>query len=181
MRSRHLLKHDVAKGRTRALWDRYLDSSQFFRLLLLRLQVFGNIILNIFMIQTLCTVMQLFKGSYFRKRSTRKRRPKHEAPKTRKRSTQNSKTNHPKLENEAPKSRKRSSQISKPLYVEGLQLLSLAWRRPNQVEATDESVPSKVLLSIPRSIWFLACRGRAVSIFSWAFLSCHPFVYVSLC
>ena len=25
----------------------------------------GNIILNIFMIQTLCTAMQLFKGSYF--------------------------------------------------------------------------------------------------------------------
>ena len=64
MRSWHLLKHDIVKGRTRALWDRHLDSSQFFRLLL-RLQVFGNIILNIFMIQTLCTVMQLFKGSYF--------------------------------------------------------------------------------------------------------------------
>ena len=64
MRSWHLLKHDIAKSRTRALWDRHLDSSQFFRLLL-RLQVFGRITLNIFMIQTLCTVMQLFKGSYF--------------------------------------------------------------------------------------------------------------------
>ena len=41
-----------------------IDSSQFFRLLL-RLQVFGRITLNIFMIQTLCTVVQLFKGSYF--------------------------------------------------------------------------------------------------------------------
>ena len=41
---------------------RHLDSSQFFRLLL-RLQVFRSITLNI-MIQTLCTVMQLFKGSY---------------------------------------------------------------------------------------------------------------------
>ena len=59
-----LASYDFAKGRTRALWDRHLDSSQFFRLLL-RLQVFGNIILNIFMIQMLCTVMQLFKGSYF--------------------------------------------------------------------------------------------------------------------
>ena len=59
------IKHGIAKGRTRALWDRHLDSSQFFRLLL-RLQVFGRITLNIFMIQTLCTVMQLFKGSYFR-------------------------------------------------------------------------------------------------------------------
>ena len=28
-------------------------------------QVFGRITLNIFMIQTLCIVMQLFKGSYF--------------------------------------------------------------------------------------------------------------------
>ena len=45
------------------------------------------------------------KGWQFRKRSTRKRRPKHEAPKSRKRGTQNSKTEHPKLENEAPKSR----------------------------------------------------------------------------
>ena len=33
--------------------------------LLLRVQVFGSITLNIFMIQMLCTVMQLFKGSYF--------------------------------------------------------------------------------------------------------------------
>ena len=36
-----------------------------FFVFLLRLQVFGNIVLNIFMIQMLCTVMQLFKGSYF--------------------------------------------------------------------------------------------------------------------
>ena len=35
-----------------------------------------------------------------------KRRPKHEAPKSRKRSTQNSKTKHPNLENEAPKNSK---------------------------------------------------------------------------
>ena len=58
------IKHGIDKGRTRALWDRHLDSAQFFRLLLL-LQVFRRITLNIFMIQTLCTVMQLFKGSYF--------------------------------------------------------------------------------------------------------------------
>ena len=44
---------------------------------------------------------------------TRKRRPKHEAPKSRKRSTLNSKTKHPNLENEAPKTRKRSTQDSK--------------------------------------------------------------------
>ena len=62
IRSLHLFKHDIAKGRTRVLWDRHLDSSQCFRLLL-RLQVFRSITLNI-MIQTLCTVMQLFKGSY---------------------------------------------------------------------------------------------------------------------
>ena len=55
---------DIAKGRTRALWDRYLDSSQFF-CLFLRLQVFENITLNVFMVKTLCTVMQLFKRSYF--------------------------------------------------------------------------------------------------------------------
>ena len=59
------IKHGIAKGRTRAPWDRHLDSSQFFRRLL-RLQVFRSITLNIFMIQTLYTVMQLFKGSYFR-------------------------------------------------------------------------------------------------------------------
>ena len=58
------IKHGIVKGQTRALWDSHNDSSQFFRLLL-RLQVFRNITLNIVMIQTLCTVMQLFKGSYF--------------------------------------------------------------------------------------------------------------------
>ena len=57
-------------------------------------------------------------------RSTQISKTKHpklenEAPKSRKRSTQNSKTEHPRLENEAPKTRKRSTQISKPLYVEG--------------------------------------------------------------
>ena len=58
------IKHSIAKGRTRVLWDRHLDSSQFF-CLLLRLRVFRSIRLSIFMIQTLCTVMQLFKVSYF--------------------------------------------------------------------------------------------------------------------
>ena len=43
----------TAKGRTRALWDRHLDTSQFFRPLF-RLQGFRSITLNIFMIQTLC-------------------------------------------------------------------------------------------------------------------------------
>ena len=92
------------------------------------------------------------------------------APKTRKRSTQTSKTKHPNLKNEAPKTwkwstqdsktkhapkpRKWSTQILKPLYVEGLQLLSLAWRRPNQVEATNQAAPSKVYQSIPQSIDF---------------------------
>ena len=43
----------------------------------------------------------------------------------------------------------------------------------------DASAPPKVHQSIPRSIWFLACRGRAVLILiGWALLSCHPFVYV---
>ena len=56
------IKHRIAKGRTRALWDRHLNSSQFFRLLL-RLQVFRSI--TIMIIQTLCTVMRLFKVSYF--------------------------------------------------------------------------------------------------------------------
>ena len=95
-----------------------------------------------------------------------KRRPKHEAPKSRKRSTQNSKTKHPKLENEAPKSRKRSTLNSKTKHpnleneaprtrkrstqnsktkhpnletIVGWRTttLSLAWHKPNQVEATD--------------------------------------------
>ena len=105
---------------------------------------------------------------------------KHSKTKTEARRTQISKTKHPKLKNGAPKTRKRSTQISKTKYVEGPTTLSLAWRKPNQVEATDESAPSKVHQSIPRTIWFLACRGGAISIFSRAFLSCHPFVYVSL-
>ena len=89
-------------------------------------------------------------------------------------------------ENEAPKSRKRSTQNSK-MEHERLETtvrwrtttLSLAWRKPNQVEAMDASTPPKVHQSIPWSIWFLACRGRAVLIFiGWALLSCHPFVCV---
>ena len=40
---------------------------------------------------------------------------RHSKTKTEARSTQNSKTKHPNLENEAPKSRKRSTQNSKPL------------------------------------------------------------------
>ena len=44
---------------------------------------------------------------------------KHSKTTTEARSTQISKTKHPKLENGAPKTRKRSTQISKPLYVEG--------------------------------------------------------------
>ena len=58
------IKHRIAEGRTRALWDRHLDSSHFFRLLS-RLQLFRSITINFFMIQTLCTVMRLFKVSYF--------------------------------------------------------------------------------------------------------------------
>ena len=45
------IKHSIAKGRTRVLWDHHLDSSQFFRLLLW-LQA-RSITLNIFMIQML--------------------------------------------------------------------------------------------------------------------------------
>ena len=60
MRSWHLLKVEQGHFKTA------IDSSQVFRLLS-RLQVFGNIILNIFMIQTLCTVMKLVKGSYHRR------------------------------------------------------------------------------------------------------------------
>ena len=43
-------------------------------------------------------------------------------PKTRKRSTQNSNTEHPKLENKASKTRKRRIQDPKPVYAEGQQL-----------------------------------------------------------
>ena len=46
-------------------------------------------------------------------RSTKHPNLENEAPKSRKRSTLNSKTKHPKLENEAPRSRKRSTQNSK--------------------------------------------------------------------
>ena len=46
-------------------------------------------------------------------RSTKHPNLENEAPKSRKRSTLNSKTKHPKLENEAPKTRERSTQNSK--------------------------------------------------------------------
>ena len=48
-------------------------------------------------------------------RSTKHPNLENGAPKTRKRSTQNSKTEHPNLENEAPKNRTRSTQNSKPV------------------------------------------------------------------
>ena len=69
-----------------------------------------------------------YKGSFENEaiehedRSTKHPNLENEAPKTRKWSTQYSKTNHPRLENEAPKTRKRSTHISKLLYVEGQQL-----------------------------------------------------------
>ena len=90
---------------------------------------------------------------------------KHSKTKTEARSTQISKTKHPNLENEAPKTRKRSTQNSKTKHPNGsfenealenedrstkhpnletivgwrttTVTLSLAWRKPNQVEATD--------------------------------------------
>ena len=53
------LNMTLLRGQTRALWDRHLDSSLFFRLLL-RLKVFRSItFMYIFMIKTLSTVMQL--------------------------------------------------------------------------------------------------------------------------
>ena len=48
-------------------------------------------------------------------RSTKHPNLENKAPKSRKRSTQNSKTEHPNLENEARKNRKRSTQNSKPV------------------------------------------------------------------
>ena len=62
--------------------------------------------------------------------------------KTEARSTQISKMKHPKLENGAPKTRKRTTQNSKTKHPNfesterwRTRTLSLAWRRPNQVEA----------------------------------------------
>ena len=74
---------------------------------------------------------------------------RHSKTKTEARSIQNSKTKHPNLENEAPKSRKRSTQNSKPLQVESLQLhvlhdaIRIRWRqrmRPHLQRST-KSIP----------------------------------------
>ena len=64
MRSWHLLNMALLKVEQGHFETAISILHNFFRLLL-RLKVFGNVILNIFMIQTPCTVMQLFKGSYF--------------------------------------------------------------------------------------------------------------------
>ena len=55
-----------AWGQTRAVWDRHVDCSQFFRLLL-RLKVFRSMILKYLYDSNAeyRTVMVLFKGSYF--------------------------------------------------------------------------------------------------------------------
>ena len=55
-------------------------------------------------------------------------RLENEAPKSRKRSTQNSKTEHPKLENEAPKNRKQSTQNSTAKHPKLETCLSLKTR-----------------------------------------------------
>ena len=83
--------------------------------------------------------------------------------KTEARSTQISKTKHPKLENEAPKSRKRSTQNSKTKHLSKTKhpklettvgwtttILRLAWRNPNQAEAADAFAPPTSTKSIPR-------------------------------
>ena len=65
MRSWHLLNMALLKVELGHFKIAILILRNFAGLLLLLLQVFRSITLNIFMIQTLCTVMQLFKDSYF--------------------------------------------------------------------------------------------------------------------
>ena len=60
----------------------------------------------------------------------------HEAPKSRKQSTQNSKTEHPKLENEAPKTRKRSTQDSKTKHSKLENGAPKSWTRSIQKSKT---------------------------------------------
>ena len=65
MRSWHLLSMALLKVEEGHFKIAILTLRSFAGLLLSRLQVFRSIALNIFMIQTLCKEMQLFKGSYF--------------------------------------------------------------------------------------------------------------------
>ena len=65
MRSWHLLNMALLKVEQGHFKIAILILRNFAGPLLLRLQVFRSITLNLFMIQTLCTVMQLFMGSYF--------------------------------------------------------------------------------------------------------------------
>ena len=83
-------------------------------------------------------------------------------------------TKHPNRENEVPKSRNHCT-----LKDNNFKSCMMQAKAGGGNEA---SAPSKVHQSIPRSIWFLACTGRAVLIvIGWAHLSCHPFFYISLC
>ena len=114
-----------------------------------------------------------------RKRSTQTSKTKHpnlknEAPKTWKRSTQDSKTKHPNLENEAPKSWNHCT-----LKVYNFFKSCMTQAKPgggNESGRTFKGLPIH-----PTEHWFLAWRSRAVSTFHWAFFSCHPFVYISVC
>ena len=68
-------------------------------------------------------------------RSTKHPNLENEAPKTRKRSTQDSKTKHPKLENQAPKTRKRSTQKSKTKHPKLETFLSFKNTRQSLVKS----------------------------------------------
>ena len=128
-----------------------------------------------------------------RKRSTQISKTEHprlenEAPKPRKQSTQISKMKHPKLENGAPKTRKWSTQTSKMKHP-NLET-TVRWRSTTFKSCMTQAKPGggnesgrtfKGLPIHPTEHWFLAWRSRAVSTFHWAFFSCHPFVYISVC
>ena len=101
-------------------------------------------------------------------RSTKHPNLENEAPKSRKRSTQNSKTKHPKLENGAPKSRKRSTQNSKPVCPLKTRDSPLS---SHQRHATSLCTMLRFNFLSP---WATLCGWRRAYPMLWCYLSLKP-------
>ena len=104
--------------------------------------------------------------------STKHPNLENEAPKTRKRSTLNSKTKHPNLENEAPKARKRSTQISKTKHPK---LENEAPKTRNRSVLYNTRLTRSEKTANTNGNWFSSCCSWN---FVWILMRCLHFVVV---
>ena len=94
-------------------------------------------------------------------RSTKHPNLENEAPKTRKRSTQNSKTKHPNLENKAPKTRKRSTLDRKRSTQKLDTSLSFISTRPMLIQQESRMITNRMQFKSTQVVnAFPPLRGR---------------------